>query len=282
MAKKKASSRKPKARAATRRKDATPVARVFIGWSGSQSKAVAEVLHSCFPRVIQAIQPFMSELDIPSGARWQSTLDDELKTADFGIVCLTPENLSAPWVLFESGALSALKDRAVCPYLFRLGSAQVQGPLTVFQNNAATKAGTLKLVRDLNELLENPVEPGVLSDTFARWWNELETALNGIPESTARRPAPRPEGQMLEELLLLVRDLTRRRSFPFRTLPTGPIARSLPTEELERMLRRSADEIRRHHSEHEKLSKLIHERIEEEEEAAKAKARKAVEPPSDP
>src|SRR3989304_7947901 len=111
MAKKKASSRKPRSRAPTRRRDSTPSARVFIGWSGNQSKAVAEALPSWLPRVIQAIQPFMSELDIPSGAKWQSTLDDELMTADFGIVCLTPENLSSPWVLFESGALSALKDR---------------------------------------------------------------------------------------------------------------------------------------------------------------------------
>ena len=127
---------------------------VFIGWSGTQSQAVAEALHGWLPRVIQTVRPFMSEIDIPSGTKWQETLDDEIRKARFGILCLTPENKERPWVLFEAGALSALKGRQVCPYLFGLSNTDLSGPpLTVFQSNSANHDGTFKLVKAVNALL---------------------------------------------------------------------------------------------------------------------------------
>ncbi len=80
--------------------------KVFISWSGERSKAVAQAWHDWLPNVIQAVEPWMSETDIAKGARWGMDMARELDETRVGIICLTPENLNAPWILFEAGALS--------------------------------------------------------------------------------------------------------------------------------------------------------------------------------
>lgn len=93
--------------------------KIFISWSGSMSQAIAEALHDWLPRVIQAVQPWLSSTNIDKGARWSDDIAAQLEETKFGLICLTRENLEAPWILFEAGALSKTLDRTyVCPYLF--------------------------------------------------------------------------------------------------------------------------------------------------------------------
>ena len=55
----------------------------------------------------------MSDTDIEKGARWENEISLRLAESDLGIICLTPDNLEEPWVLFEAGALAKkLKRRA--------------------------------------------------------------------------------------------------------------------------------------------------------------------------
>jgi TIR domain len=70
--------------------------KVFISWSGPQSQHIARALRAWLPRVIQHLDPWMSELDIGAGQRWERELWKELQDSHFGMVCLTPENLQAP------------------------------------------------------------------------------------------------------------------------------------------------------------------------------------------
>jgi hypothetical protein len=79
---------------------------VFISWSGPASLAVAKALKEWLPTVIQAAEPWVSDVDIASGARWSPEVSKQLEAAKFGIICLTPGNMDAPWVLFEAGAIS--------------------------------------------------------------------------------------------------------------------------------------------------------------------------------
>src|SRR5262249_14346074 len=122
---------------------------VFISWSGERSKMVAAALYDWLPMVVQSARPWMSEEDIEKGSRGLDEIAKALEALSVGIVCLTPENLDRPWILFEAGALSkALSDKTrVCPYLFGgLRSENVKPPLGMFQTTEAVKDDTRKLV----------------------------------------------------------------------------------------------------------------------------------------
>jgi hypothetical protein len=56
--------------------------------------------------VIQACknQTYMSDRDNEAGILWGENLSSELEASNFGIVCLTPNNLQAPWIPVEAGA----------------------------------------------------------------------------------------------------------------------------------------------------------------------------------
>src|SRR5258705_12105319 len=95
--------------------------KIFISWSGSRSHKLANQLRAWLPHVIQNIEPFMSSGDIATGARWRTNVSSELEKCNFGIICLTPENLRAPWIHFEAGALSkAVGNSHVAPMLLDL------------------------------------------------------------------------------------------------------------------------------------------------------------------
>ncbi len=123
---------------------------VFISWSGDRSEKVAEALRDWLPSVIQSVRPFMSASDIEKGSRWSNDLAMHLENAQFGLICLTQENLKAPWLIFEAGALSkSIENSRVAPYLYGVSQAQLQGPLAQFQASIADKDSTLEVVKSI-------------------------------------------------------------------------------------------------------------------------------------
>ena len=188
--------------------------KVFISWSGRRSKAVAEALHDWLPSVMQAVRPWMSAEDIEAGARWSADVARELEETRFGIICLTPENRDARWILFEAGALSkTVQQTRVCPYLFDLQPSSLEGPLVQFQAVVAHEEGTRKLVRSINLAAADQGLPEArLDKTFDVWWCDLRQRLEAVPqpEQPARpEQTERPEREMVEEILSLVRDQAR-------------------------------------------------------------------------
>ena len=165
---------------------------VFISWSGDRSEKIANALHDWLPSVIQSVRPFMSTSDIDKGVRWSSELAGHLEHAQFGLICLTQENLGAPWLLFEAGALSkSIGNSRVVPYLYGDGISQteLQGPLAQFQAALATKDSTLEVVKSINEASgEDGLELRILEKTFEALWPDFESTLTNIPEATGKRP----------------------------------------------------------------------------------------------
>lgn len=184
--------------------------KVMVSWSGKRSKAVAEALHYWIKAAIQSTEPWMSDEDIDKGARWSSELARELKETRVGIVCLTPENLEAPWILFEAGALSKTIERTyVCPYLFGLAKKDFnKGPLAQFQASQTDKADTKKLLATINRAADQPLTEKQLDDAFRHWWPELDKRLKRIPteeELPERRMTMRglPLGEAIERVGLV-------------------------------------------------------------------------------
>jgi hypothetical protein len=157
---------------------------VFISWSGQRSKIVAEALRLWLGDVLQNVTPWLSSEDIDPGTRWNSELAGQLEKTHFGVICLTPESIRAPWILFEAGALAkALGSSRVCPYLIQMDTCDLKLPLAQFDAVNSTKSGTLKLVRSINHAMDSKeaLPEDRLIKYFDKWWPELEQKLNNIP-----------------------------------------------------------------------------------------------------
>lgn len=189
--------------------------KVFISWSGNKSHKVALVFRDWFPSVIQSIEPYVSSEDIDKGARWSTDIAKELENSTFGILCVTKENLEAPWLSFEAGALSKTMDKSfVSPFLFDIKRSEVNGPILQFQSTIFQKEDIKKLVNTLNRACgEASISDTRLEKAFEVWYPTLETELNnlkGIVDDTndkkEKEDAVHHSSEILEEILDLSRN----------------------------------------------------------------------------
>lgn len=72
--------------------------KVFISWSGARSRAAAQAIADWLPLVIQAVEPWISTA-IDKGSRGQEEIESALGDIPVGIICLTRDNLAAPWII---------------------------------------------------------------------------------------------------------------------------------------------------------------------------------------
>ncbi len=185
--------------------------KVFISWSGERSRTLAEALRDWLPKVIQAVNPWMSAVDIERGARWMSDISTQLEQTRFGILCLTPENLDAPWIHFEAGALSkTIETTFVCPYLLDLDPTDLKGPLVQFNAARANKEETEKLILTLNAAQQVPLTQENISESFELWWPKLEMQMKEIVSPGSKTKPDRPLYEVVEEILELVRMQSRQ------------------------------------------------------------------------
>ncbi|MGC2424180.1 MAG: toll/interleukin-1 receptor domain-containing protein [Nitrospirota bacterium] len=189
--------------------------KIFISWSGKASLIMATALKEILPSIIQALDPFLSSQDIESGTRWFSEIGAHLEEKHYGILCLTPTNLTAPWILFEAGALSKAVDRSrVVPLLIKVSTSDLTPPLSQFNGVKAAKKDMHKLIEEINKHCEKPLEGKRLNDTFDKFWPDLERAINSTIEELGKgeelSTPKRDERQLLEEILDLSRDISSK------------------------------------------------------------------------
>jgi hypothetical protein len=169
----------------------------------------------------------MSATDIHAGARWGHNIETQLSESSFGVICLTHENQTSPWILFEAGALAkSIDDTLVCPFLVDLDDTDLlPGPLTQFQAKRADKEGTWELVQSINRIAGSSALPAEkLSKAFERWWPDLNKELASLPPDEKATTPGRSSNETVEEILIAVRELTRR--LPLEFLPSPEVLRA--------------------------------------------------------
>lgn len=162
---------------------------------------------------------------------WDTDIVNELSSSHFGIICLTPENTEAPWILFEAGALAKSIDRArVCTLLFNLERSEVKGPLTMFQSTKFEIEDFRGLIATINNNSgDAKLDNSVLENAFQMGWPTLKTAVEQILRSHQQgaQKEKRPERDILEEVLELARQGATR-GFPRAAGGSNPGHRARP------------------------------------------------------
>jgi len=172
------------------------------------------ILRVWLKNVIQVVDPYVSSEDIEKGTRWFAEIGRNLEEAKVGIVCLTRENMTKPWVLFESGAISRSIERSrVTPLLIDLGPADLSGPLAQFQATTITKAEMLRLVKSIGtQLNDDRFTPVLIESAFQKWWPDFQSQVTDavrLAGSVRRQPHVRSDREVLEELLETTRSIAQ-------------------------------------------------------------------------
>lgn len=177
--------------------------------------------------VIQSLEPYVSSEDINKGARWSIDIAKELEESSFGIICITHDNLDAPWLNFEAGALSKSFDSArVSPFLYNLKPSDMTGsPLLQFQSTSNEREDILRLVLSINSSCgAEKLDEDKLRKTFDVWYEKLEERFKligqGVGEDTKTVAVDSNKQEMiLEELLELSRNQQKILNNPTHVLP---------------------------------------------------------------
>lgn len=128
--------------------------KVFVSWSGENSREIAEKLVRSLNDIFaedKEFETFISAENIEGGKAWFEVIRDKLKECDRAIICCTPENVDAPWINFEAGAsiMNFEKEGQVIPYLIGFEATDKKSPLSNLHAIKHSSEGFKKLVQDL-------------------------------------------------------------------------------------------------------------------------------------
>lgn len=207
--------------------------KVFISWSGELSKNIAEVIKKWLPCIIQSVEVFFSPDDIEKGENWDTKVSTELLECKYSIICLTKENVSAPWIHFESGALAKALDSRVATLMINVTPTDIKGPLSRYQATKLDKDDFFQLIKNINEQLETQLNIEVLKTLFNTLWDKINNDFKNLLEKYQDISPKKKKGikndEALDEILLLLRKLNSTVSSPTNILPPDYISRILET-----------------------------------------------------
>lgn len=137
--------------------------KVFISWSGNKSKHVAEVLKSWLEDFVfefLTIEFFFSDSDIEIGEQWLNRLNSELESTSIGIICISKENQTSPWIIFEAGCIfKALEKNRIIPFVIDFDKADLSSPISSFQSVNFNKEDISKMVSSIFAALDKTFNP---------------------------------------------------------------------------------------------------------------------------
>ncbi len=138
---------------------------------------------------------------IEAGTNWLQWILDKIRSCDLAIVVLTPESLSRPWLMWESGAVNGIalaleQRRQIVPLLFRVNRESLAGPLSHLQaESGETQQGVRRLAVAIWELRGR--KPG--QQVFDRRLDlAVPTYLAEVRDALQDRPQSLDEGGVQE------------------------------------------------------------------------------------
>jgi hypothetical protein len=156
----------------------------------------------------------MSEENIGSGERGLAKIASELSGTSFGIIVVTQQNQSSPWLNYEAGALSKDVDDEtvrVAPSLVDFERKNdVTGPLGQFQASLLNREGVESIVVEIAKVVG--AEEAAVRKRFANSWRqEYESRFMSAKTADVEQPVTkrRSNDEILDEILTIVREMAR-------------------------------------------------------------------------
>lgn len=193
--------------------------KVFISWSGELSQSIAEHLKKWIPCIIQSVDIFFSPEDIEKGENWDSKISQVLSECKYGIICLTSQNVAAPWINFEAGAIAKSLDSRVSCLMVDIKPSDIRGPLSRYQATNLDKKDMFQLISEINKATEQPLDTSRLTNAFDAMWAQLDQEMTGVLKTHSTPQKEKTGNDPMEEILQLLRKVSSIISSPSDLLP---------------------------------------------------------------
>lgn len=157
--------------------------KIFISWSGETSHAIALALGDWIPSVIQAVEAYVPPEEARKGPGWADEISKALGRSTFGILCIDPGSVAAPWLNFEAGVLlKSLDVSKVVPLLVDVERSELDhGPLAQFPSVVYGKNEMYRMLEMINENTEKlRLNEERLQTTFELWWPKLALDIETV------------------------------------------------------------------------------------------------------
>ena len=125
------------------------------------------------------LECFVSTVDIASGDDWWNKIKKELKRCKQGILCITKENIKAPWIYFEAGAMVA-REVDTIPLLINcsinsLNNSPIKGKQCI---DFYDQSQFLKMISDINKnMMLVPLEKNKLDIIAKQAYENIKKRL---------------------------------------------------------------------------------------------------------
>lgn len=151
----------------------------FISWSGPESQKIAENLRDFMLYVLANPTLFVASKDLKGGEIWFTQISARLEACDVGVIVVTPQNKSKPWLHFEAGAIAKkVGQSAAIPLLCGTPIGDLSGTaLAQMQALEMNRTGLRELCARLNDLLELGLAESHIDTAFDMWWTKYESLL---------------------------------------------------------------------------------------------------------
>lgn len=183
---------------------------IFISQSGPRGPAFARAIQEFLRQIIPGAEPWVSDTGIEKGTRSRQEIATSLEKSEAGVICLTSDNLTAPWIHFEAGAVSNKPEGKVWTVLLDIPYKEVKPPLDQFQHTLCERDDFYKLIESVNAASPHRKIDADLRVLFDALWPTLEPKIADLRAQTPATPVPRrTEIDIQAEILETVRELKR-------------------------------------------------------------------------
>ncbi|HEY0379058.1 MAG TPA: TIR domain-containing protein [Pyrinomonadaceae bacterium] len=191
--------------------------RIFISWSGDESKKIANELKRFLDFTVRRGEPWVSDI-IEGGANWEAELVKALEETEFAIVCLTKTNVKASSIHYEVGYIAACK-KPICPYLFELQETEIDWPLSKHQAKKADAEGTRQMLITINKKLGVEDPETYSKEAFKKWWPGFNRELKKLREAAQTHSSEQVSHEASKEFFERLALTTRKEEEPMKQKP---------------------------------------------------------------
>lgn len=156
---------------------------LFLSWEGDESKCIAKQLKNLMEGIFYpTLKSYMSAVDAPLGKRGVEDLSRQLSECNYGVCLVNKENVRAPWIHYEAGAIA--KESPISRLIVLLldnDPGCIKGtPLQDFKYCFLTYDGILEIVETMIDICGLSREKKIFIDRLNDKWSEFETNCETI------------------------------------------------------------------------------------------------------